>query len=244
MLKSLATQPVLRGFYRRFWEARYGVKKSDIFLVSYPRSGNTWIRFMLLQARPDFTENDFQRIQEIIPDMHSIKPWFKCERTSIIKSHLNFWQPFRRVIYLVRDARDATFSNWCYQSDEGTFTGSFEHYLSSSYWPSTWSEHVEGWVDTVETRLVVRYEDMVKNPAVELQKIISLLGWSVPESRISEIISLSTKEKMRALEQAQRLSLHRVGNDKKNWRQAFTPQLESAFLNSISPKARFYLNPY
>ena len=243
VIKGIFISKPLQGVYRAWWERKYHVAANDFFLVSYPRSGNTWVRFMLLQARPDFQECDFQRIQEIIPDMHSSKPWFECRRTNIVKSHLNFWQPFQRVIYLVRDARAATFSNWCYQRDEGTFAGSFEQFISSPHWPSTWSDHVKGWVAAFETKIVIRYEDMLENPAIELQKITQLLGWYVPESRISEIISLSSKEKMRAFEKDQHLHLHRVGNDKKDWREAFTPESESKFLNSISPKARPFLNP-
>lgn len=242
MLKSLATQPVLRVFYRRWWEARYGVKQSDIFLVSYPRSGNTWIRFMLLQARPGFTENDFQRINEIIPDMHGNLTWFQCRRTNLVKSHLTHWQPFRRVIYLVRDGRAATHSNWRYQRDEGRFHGTFEDFVSHPHWPSTWSEHVSGWAQAPETELVIRYEDVVSHPCEQLLRITTLLKWPLAQSRAEEIIANSTKEKMHALEKSQAIPLHRVGSEKPSkWTEHFTETIDLKFLSQIDQVSKQFL---
>lgn len=242
MLKSLATLPVLRAFYRRWWEARYGVNKSDVFLVSYPRSGNTWIRFMLLQARPGFTENDFQRINEIIPDMHGNLTWFQCRRTNLVKSHLTYWQPFRRVIYLVRDGRAATHSNWRYQRDEGRFHGTFEDFVKHPHWPSTWSEHVSGWAQAPETELVIRYEDVVSHPCEQLLRVTTLLKWPLPQSRAEEIIANSTKEKMHALEKSQAIPLHRVGSEKPSkWTEHFTESIDLKFLSQIDQVSKQFL---
>ena len=242
MLKSLATQTFLRAFYRRWWEARYGVTKSDVFLVSYPRSGNTWIRFMLLQARPGFTENDFQRINEIIPDMHGTLTWFQCRRTNLVKSHLTNWQPFRRVIYLVRDGRAATHSNWRYQRDEGRFHGTFEDFVKHPHWPSTWSEHVSGWAQAPETELVIRYEDVVSHPCEQLLRITTLLKWPLTQSRAEEIIANSTKEKMHALEKIQAIPLHRVGSEKPSkWTEHFTESIDLKFLSQIDQVSKQFL---
>ena len=39
----------------------------------------------------------------------------------------------------------------------------FEEYLKQPRWPSSWGEHVAGWVNATETTLIVRYEDMWRN---------------------------------------------------------------------------------
>lgn len=228
----------LRPLYRAWWERRYGVFRDDIFLVSYPRSGNTWVRFMLLQARPDFAEADFARIQEIIPDMHGEEPWFQCRRTRVIKSHLTHWQPFRRVIYLARDGRPATFSNWRYQKAEGTYAGSFEDFVTKPHWPSSWSAHVEGWMQAPATKLIVRYEDLIADPATQLRKMIDVIGWDLSDQRVSAIVANSTKERMRQLEQSEGVALHRVGDNKANWREAFEQQLEDHFLSGMSATSK------
>ena len=234
--------PILRPFYRTWWERRYGVTSDDVFLVSYPRSGNTWVRFMLLQARPDFHERDFQHIQEIIPDMHGAQPWHTCRRTRVIKSHLTYWQPFRCVIYLVRDGRPATFSNWRYQMAEGKYSGSFHDFVSKPHWPSTWSEHVTAWANAPETKLVVRYEDLIDDPLTPLRKMVDLIGWQVSDSRLEEIVVNSTKERMRELEQGEGVALHRVGDDKVDWREAFDESVSDSFEKSLTPFTKKYLD--
>lgn len=237
MLKNIHRTNLVRPVYRSYWERKYGVEDKDVFLVSYPRSGNTWVRFMLLQARPAFHNEDFTRIQEIIPDMHGEFPWHSCERTRIVKSHLTYWQPFRRVIYLVRNGRAATFSNWRYQVAEGKYTGSFEDFVTKSHWPSTWSDHVNGWTRARETQLIVRYEDLVADPATQLRRMIDVIGWEISDLRIQEIVASSTKDRMRQLEQGEGVALHRVGDDRSDWRDAFNDRLEKSFgrtLNTIS----------
>lgn len=243
MMRDLLTRTTLRRVYRLWWEHRYGVGPKDVFLVSYPRSGNTWVRFMLLQARPEFREPDFKRIEEIIPDMHGPRAWFLSARTNLVKSHLCHWQPFRRVVYLVRDGRAATWSNWRYQLDEGVFQGSFAEFLSSHTWPSTWGQHVSGWVGERETRLVVRYEDLVANPVGELEKITTLLGWACPRERLARIAAASTREMMKTMEDREHIRLHRVGTGKRSWREDFSPELEQSFLDGLPPAAMPFLVP-
>jgi hypothetical protein len=232
-LRSLSRNRTLRGFYRLCWERAYGISCKDFFLVSYPRSGNTWVRFMLLQASPDFDNDDFGKIEEIIPDMHDARPWFRCARTNVVKSHLCHWQPFRRVVYLVRDGRAATWSNWRYQRDEGVFHGTFADFLKQPTWPSTWSEHVSGWIAAPETRLVVRYEDLLANPVAELAKITGFLGWNCSFEKLQRIVDDSSRERMEALEKTSKVRLHRVGSGRISWREEFTKDLEKSFLDAL-----------
>jgi hypothetical protein len=201
------------------------------------------MRFMLLQARPDFHEDDFRRIEEIIPDMHGGKPWFRCRRANIIKSHLNYWQPFRRVVYLVRDGRAATFSNWKYQRDQGRHCLSFAEFLREPQWPSTWNNHATAWAVAPEVELVIRYEEIAANPRAQLAALCPMLGWSVPPDRIDRIVENSSKEKMQAMEQSAGIPLHRVGKSGgESWRDAFDAKMEEAFISELSPLTAGFLS--
>jgi len=243
MKRLVLANSMARTIYRKWWERKYGVSRDDVFLVSYPRSGNTWVRFMLLQARPDFSENDFSRIEEIIPDMHGPSSWHKCARTSVVKSHLKWWQPFRRVVYLVRDGRAATFSNWQYQVAEGAYRGTFDEFVSTPHWPSTWSEHVTTWTSARETVLVVRYEDLVSDTVGQLERMVSVIGWSVERRRLEAIVANSTKEKMSALEASGTARLHRAGQTgAMDLEAAFAGARNKIFMSGVSPVASAYLS--
>src|SRR6516165_5909237 len=84
----------------------------DAFIVSYPRSGNTWTRFLIgnliYQDDPVTFANIEARIPEIYfnPD-HVMRG---LARPRILKSHECFDPRYRRVIYIVRDPRDVAVS--------------------------------------------------------------------------------------------------------------------------------------
>src|SRR5437016_13287787 len=84
----------------------------DVFIVSYPRSGNTWTRFLignlLYQDDPVTFSNIERRIPEIYfnPD-HVLR---RLSRPRILKSHECFQPRYKRIIYIVRDPRDVCVS--------------------------------------------------------------------------------------------------------------------------------------
>ena len=45
------------------------ILKDDTFIVSYPKSGNTWVRFLLGQIRAQQVL-DFRSLEFIIPDIY------------------------------------------------------------------------------------------------------------------------------------------------------------------------------
>ena len=71
-------------------------RETDIFLVSYPRSGNTWIRLLLghLHAyKTDSKQLDLQSIESLVPDLEygpNRRDFNTHQTPRIFKSH----QPF------------------------------------------------------------------------------------------------------------------------------------------------------
>src|SRR2546422_3289190 len=84
------------------------VYPDDTFIVSYPKSGNTWARFLVANLIYDDEPVTFVNIDHIIPmaDGQSRKYFKKMARPRIIKSHYPFEPAYKRVIYIVRDPRD------------------------------------------------------------------------------------------------------------------------------------------
>jgi len=66
-----------------------------------------------------------------------------------------------------------------------------------------WSQHVESWVDQTEIPvLAVRYEDMLANPARELERVIRFARPEVPiqPSRLAKAVSAASFDKLRDME--------------------------------------------
>src|ERR1700685_1517671 len=88
------------------------VYPDDTFLVSFPRSGNTWIRFLIANLLNPGIEVSFTNIERLIPDTasKSSRTMKREARPRIIKSHEYFDVRYPKVIYIVRDPRDVALS--------------------------------------------------------------------------------------------------------------------------------------
>lgn len=194
----------------------------DVFLVSYPRSGNTWARFLIsnlvFQNDPTTFANVEARIPEIYfnPD-HVMR---RLPRPRILKSHECFQPHYPRIIYIVRDPRDVAISfyhhnvKWRNISDDYPMEEFVPRFMAAEFdtkWGS-WSDHVLSWLSMRQGRsdfLFLRYEDMKQDPTAALKQIGTFLqGCSfrdidLTEAKLARAVELSSPERMRQLEKEQ-----------------------------------------
>ena len=83
----------------------FQVFSDDIFLVSYPKSGNTWTRFLLGNLMNPNDCITFANVERKVPDIYAESKMTlkKTPRPRLIKSHECFDPRYRRVIFIVRD---------------------------------------------------------------------------------------------------------------------------------------------
>src|SRR5271154_483438 len=83
-------------------DGRFAILPDDVFLVSYPKSGNTWIRFLLANLIFPEQPATFANIHRLVPDpTDSAKRDFdRLPRPRIIKSHDCYDPRYPRVIYV------------------------------------------------------------------------------------------------------------------------------------------------
>src|SRR5436305_13144121 len=85
---------------------------SDIFVCSYPRSGNTWFQNRLAGVvhgvDPEFAHDSIT--QDLVPDVHYKRFYKRYGDVAYFKSHALPQKDYRRVVYLLRDGRDAMVS--------------------------------------------------------------------------------------------------------------------------------------
>src|SRR5438552_10132696 len=81
------------------------VYPDDTFIVSYPKSGNTWTRFLVANLVHPQEPMTLVMADRMIPlvDGHSRKHFKRMSRPRIIKSHYPFDPNYKRVVYVVRD---------------------------------------------------------------------------------------------------------------------------------------------
>jgi len=176
------------------------VYPDDTFIVSYPRSGNTWTRFLvanLVHPEPPVT---FANIERLIPDCEAMSSRYvkRVPRPRIIKSHEYFdprYYDFVRKYRQIEDSYPLT-----------RFVSDFvAGRLSSADW-GTWGENVASWVYTRNGRpefLLLRYEDMLSDTESELSKVARFLGIQTTRERLIAAVERSSADRMRKLEATQ-----------------------------------------
>ena len=191
------------------------VRSDDTFLVSYPKSGNTWMRFLIANLLQPDPPVGLLEADCLIPsvDAKSKKFFDDMKSPRVIKSHFSFIPAYKRVIYVVRDPRDVVMSQYHYQVKRGVleqgssldaFVGRF---LKGEVCPyGSWGDNVGSWTATRRDDpnfLLLRYEDMLADVTSGAAKISNFLGFGQDASRIATAVERSSLENMRKVEKAE-----------------------------------------
>jgi hypothetical protein len=191
----------------------------DVFLVSYPRSGNTWTRFLLGNLIDQNQPVTFSNIESRIPEIYfNPDRWLRrLPRPRMLKSHESFQPHYPRVIYIVRDPRDVAVSFYHHNvkarniPDDYPMVQFVPRFIAGEFDPKfgSWRDNVLSW--TVLRKddpgfLLLRYEDMKRDTAGVLADVVAFLHRSSfrkidsnPEA-LRRTVELSSAENMRALE--------------------------------------------
>jgi hypothetical protein len=188
-------------------------RHDDLYLVSFPKSGNTWLSFLMANIHLKMSginrEVNFFNIHDFIPDIHSTR-YLKRDILlfpghRVIKSHSEFNPFYRKVIYLVRDPRDVMVSYYWFQKKLGFFDDSLSELIRSPLFGITaWCRHIQAWFKRTPASVsidFVRYEDLKTDPGKLLKRLYSLLGYTIPIDILSECIKMSSFENMKKLEE-------------------------------------------
>jgi hypothetical protein len=190
----------------------------DIFILSYPKSGNTWTRFLIANLVYPEKKPDFANINLVIPDPEALsrRTLAKLPRPRILKSHEYFHPRYPRVIYIVRDPRDVAVSQYHFHIKRRLITEGYpiEKFVrrfvagdTSIY--GSWGENVAGWLATRSGSpnfLLLKYEDMLADTRGELVKMAAFLKMPVTRDLIENAVERSSAKRMREMEQTQSLA--------------------------------------
>lgn len=197
-------------------EESLGLKEDDVFLVSFPRSGNTWMRNIIanIQYSKEYITT-LKDLNDLVPDLHKGIPRYNnYSSPRIIKTHRSY--PFRhvrtnkklykKIIYIVRNPINVTKSLYNYQSQINPKISLNEVVTQvitgNNAWGGSWQDHVLSWKaqeDKIDI-LFIKYEDLLNNQLHNIQKIANFIGYEINSKRAEEIKFNSSKEVMKVMD--------------------------------------------
>ncbi len=190
----------------------FPILDTDQLIVSYPKSGNTWVCFLVSNLLfPDKTIN-FSNVLEIIPDIYDpLLPSNESRETRILKSHEYFDPRYKKVVYIVRDPRSVAVSYYHFLKRRKVIEKDYEfskfliYFLDGQYNAyGSWQENVGSWLGAVgnndERFLLITYEHLLDNTYEVLKNISEFLNVTYSSEMLEKAIQSSSFEQMQSIE--------------------------------------------
>ncbi len=207
--------------------------RNVIWVASYPKSGNTWVRFLACNLAFG-VQDSASALNNLAPDIHELSAVPEPPTGPILlKTHFPFSpalplaQHTAGALYVVRDPADVMLSNFHYSKRSGTggtdgealLQQYVDRYLAARGDPhwiqsrmGSWDEHVRSWLGTQLPFpvLAVRYEDLLADGHQGAQRICAFLGLQRTPEEIAKAVTGASFRRMKEIEEAD-ISRRNVG---------------------------------
>ena len=192
--KVLGLRTASRAIGRLKWRLRVANLRARgrqrIALASFPRSGNTWFRFLLENATGEQTGTLGARAARILP---------RGRDGLVIKTHQRDAYRYTHAIHLVRNPFDVIDSYYDWKASCGW---RWKH--GETDWESfvklvvpLWSRHTRHWLNASPRVFRVRYEDCLSDPTREFRKLLDWLGRPTSDDALEKAIRASSFDELK-----------------------------------------------
>jgi hypothetical protein len=200
-------------------------RRNIIWIASYPKSGNTWVRFMVCNLLFGGLQTA-AALSRLSPDIHEVgdsldtsAPALLVKTHFVYSSSLPFAERTSAAIYVARHPADVLASNFHYHRRRGGgadnsiagFDEYFDTFIENRGDPrwvklgmGSWDENVRGWLDPRKPFpvLCIKYEDLSANPRHICGMLAQVLRPSSSIDDVERAVANSSFERMREIEDA------------------------------------------
>lgn len=138
--------------------------------------------------------------QDLVPDVHAKRFYKRYGNFMTFKSHALPNKSYRRVIYLVRDGRDAMASYYGMYQNMGIQANLDAMIRQGKHlFPCKWHAHITAWEANPYGAEMeyIRYEDLLLNPLPELHKICQVLGVNYDKDFLLNVVEGNSFDAMK-----------------------------------------------
>jgi len=219
------------------------LRLADCVIVSFGKSGRTWVRVMLsrfyqvkhgLSARHLIGFDNLHKKNAAIPKLFFTHDNYIKDYTGNRDTKADFYD--KKVVLLVRDPFDTAvsqFFQWKYRMrpgkkalnqypQHGSDTSVFEFVMDEEAGLPKIIDYLNLWASEsskIKDLLIVRYEDLRADTAQALERIVNFIGTPGSEAEIREAVNFASVENMRQMEEKKTFWLsgsRMVAKDRKN----------------------------
>jgi hypothetical protein len=234
------------------------LESNDILLVSYPKSGNTWVRNIILHIMyPCQNIQDLKSINNFVPDLSKNSglialrkgEYSTLKKPRVFKTHSSY--PFRpnqsancRVIYIVRHPFDVVRSYYHYTKRYNSSNYSLKDAINKvifrgNQW-GTWQDNVLTWMTRKDEGefLVIRYEDLLTDTVDNILKLANFLGIALDADQAITVRDRCSLKSMAKLENGRAnnkdFKFVREEGSRRELENDLTPAMKSVILDQCS----------
>ncbi len=200
----------LKGTIDKYTEYR-ALGGNDILLASFPKTGNTYTRFVLANVialqELKGKEVNFFNLGEILPELgvsDLSRSWPHKSLPRVIKTHRPYRDAFKKAgtaICVIRDPRDTMISYYNYQKARKSvsYAGSLSEFIKDKgYGIKAYNDHVEGWLEHKPN--VLLYKDIIEEGLSSFKQLFQKLDIDVPQDILLEAIARSQPDVLKKVE--------------------------------------------
>ncbi|XP_069623592.1 sulfotransferase 2B1-like isoform X1 [Ranitomeya imitator] len=201
-----------------FVENEFQVRDDDVYNITYPKSGTTWMVeiLSLIQKNGDPTWSNtvlnWERVPWIEEFDYAEKLQQSEEHPRLITSHLHrnmFMKSFNgskaKIIYTIRDPKDVAVSLYyfstmsTYFKDPKNMDNLIREFLTENIPYGSWFNHVKGWMGLLgkDNFMFQTYEDLKKDLRGSVIKICRFLGKELDDEAVDSVVKHASFKNMK-----------------------------------------------
>ncbi len=218
--ETLAAERRLRG--RQQYQT---LQKADVVLVSFGKSGRTWLRVMLSRLYQQLYKlpesaligfDNFHALNNAIPRMFFTHDNYIGDYTGHTDSKQDFYG--KKVVLLVRDPRDVAvsqFFQWKYRMktgkkainqypDHGSEVSIFDFVMNPDAGLMKVIRFLNLWAQEapqMENFFLLRYEDLKEKPEQMLRQLAEFMAIPADDAQIRDAVAFSSYDNMKKMEE-------------------------------------------
>jgi len=195
-------------------------RTDDILAVSFPKSGNTWVRMIyanIMRELYGLEEINLVNLNDLLPEyifrlqtthenLRNMRWTYDVPR--LVKTHERYIPDFEnlRCIFIVRNPKDVMISYYHYEKAKiQSYPGDLTAFIRDSrFGIEAWIRHTESWLTNrhhLSAIEIFRYEEMKETPASHVKIILDLMGARLSDEQIDRVIERSSFEHTRRMEE-------------------------------------------